>query len=271
MQSRFAVKVFDQGSKDRRQALREMRILSRVKHPRIVEAFEVVESTAHSQLVCELVDGESFRAFAQRQPLHRVSEDIARCLYQQVLDGVRHCHDRLVVHRDLKLDNLLLGCTEGVKIIDFGFAAQVASREAKLKAFCGTPSYMAPEIVRGEGYSGFATDVWALGVVVFALLAGSLPFAGRTELQLYAKIRRGAFAAPDCLGESARRLVRGILRPDASSRPSVAGLAGHPWVTQAGGEESPDARRRSPEQCECASGGAQQLAAPYPSGHLGGS
>lgn len=276
-QSRFAVKVFDQGSKDRRQALREMRILSRVKHPRIVEAFEVVETSVHSQLVCELVDGESFRAFAQRQPQHRVSEDIARCLYQQVLDGVRHCHACFVVHRDLKLDNLLLGCTDGVKIIDFGFAAQVASRDAKLKAFCGTPSYMAPEIVRGEGYSGFATDVWALGVVVFALLAGSLPFAGRTELQLYAKIRRGAFTAPDYLGEAARRLVRGILRPDASSRPSVASLTGHPWLTHVGGEEASDTYHRSLERCECIGGPGTQHphighAAPcIAPGHLGGS
>lgn len=276
-QGRFAVKVFDQGSKDRRQALREMRILSRVKHPRIVEAFEVVDSSSHSQLICELVEGESFRTFAQRQPLHRVNEDLAKSLYKQVLDGMRHCHDRLVVHRDLKLDNLLLGCVNGVKIIDFGFAAQVASRDAKLKAFCGTPSYMAPEIVRGEGYSGFATDVWALGVVAFALLAGCLPFAGRTELQLYAKIRRGAFATPDCLGETARRLVRGVLRPDASNRPSVASLAGHPWLMPAAVEEAPETVRRPSECYECiADLGGQHphignVAPCSASGHLGGS
>jgi len=123
------------------------------------------------------------------------------------------CHDRLVVHRDLKLENLLLTKeTENVKIIDFGFATQVGSRETKLKAFCGTPSYMAPELIRGEGYSGFAVDVWALGVVVFALLCGSLPFVARTEMQLYAKIRRAIFTTPDALDELPRRLVRGILR-----------------------------------------------------------
>merc|ERR1712093_761789 len=108
-----------------------------------------------------------------------------------------------------KLENLLLDVShENVKIIDFGFAAQVVSKEAKLRAFCGTPSYMAPEIIRGEGYSGFAADVWALGVIIFALLAGVLPFAGRTEMQLYAKIRRGCYVCPDSLGEMPRRLIR---------------------------------------------------------------
>lgn len=120
-----------------------------------------------------------------------------------------------------------------VKIIDFGFATQVASRDTKLRAFCGTPSYMAPEIVRGEGYSGFATDVWALGVVVFALLSGTLPFVGRTEIQLYAKIRRGTFSCPDLLGDLPKRLVRATLRLEASSRPSTAILLRQSWVSGA--------------------------------------
>jgi MAP/microtubule affinity-regulating kinase len=229
---KVAVKVFDQGSRDKRQAHREVKVLSRVSHPNILEAYEVIESSLFSQLVCELVDGESLRAFAQRQPGHRLEESTARHYYQQVVDGVSFCHDRLVVHRDLKLENLLLDRSgECVKIIDFGFATQVASKEAKLRAFCGTPSYMAPEIVRGEGYSGFATDVWALGVVIFALLAGSLPFIGRTEMQLYAKIRRGTFTCPDALGEAPRRLVRAMLRLEPASRPSSAAILRQPWVS----------------------------------------
>jgi len=228
---RVAVKVFDQGSRDRRQAHREMRILSRIKHPAVVEAYEVVETMSCAQIVCELIDGESLRAFTQRQEGHRLQDETARCFYQQVVEGIQYCHERLVVHRDLKLENLLLDKRrEIVKIIDFGFAAQVATKDAKLRAFCGTPSYMAPEIIRGEGYSGFATDIWALGVVVFALLVGSLPFVGRTELQLYAKIRRGVFTCPDALGELPRRLVRAALRMDATTRPSVTGILRHVWI-----------------------------------------
>lgn len=226
-----AVKVFDQGSRDKRQAHREAKVLSRVQHPSVLEAFEVIETPLCSHLICELVDGESLRSFTQRQPQHRLEEGPARHFYRQVVEGVSYCHDHLVVHRDLKLENLLLdSCCEHVKIIDFGFATQVVSKETKLRAFCGTPSYMAPEIVRGDGYSGFATDVWALGVVIFALLAGALPFVGRTEMQLYAKIRRGVFTYPDIMGDSARRLVRAALRLDAAARPSASAVLRQSWV-----------------------------------------
>ncbi|CAE7732185.1 CIPK10 [Symbiodinium pilosum] len=230
-EQRVAVKVFDQGQRDKRQAHREMKVLSRVRHPRIVEAFEVIETPRYAQLVCELVDGESLRAFSHRQPCHKLSEQAARHYYRQVVEGVSVCHDRLVAHRDLKLENVLLDKgREGVKIIDFGFAAHVPSKETKLKAFCGTPSYMAPEIIRGEGYSGFAADVWALGVVLFALLSGTLPFSAKTEMQLYARIRRGTFSFPDCLGEAQKRLIRGVMRKDAAVRPSASALLQHAWV-----------------------------------------
>lgn len=232
---RVAVKVFDQGSRDRRQAHREMRILGRLQHPSVLEAFEVVETSHFAQLICEYIDGESLRAFAQRQPNHRLEEDAARRFYRQVVHGVSYCHERLVAHRDIKLENLLIHRGQDqIKIIDFGFAAHVAAKDTKLRAFCGTPSYMAPEIIKGEGYSGFAADVWALGVVAFALLAGSLPFIGRTEMQLYAKIRRGVFTYPDTLGDIARRLIKGALRVDASARPSSSQMLHHVWVTGSG-------------------------------------
>lgn len=227
-----AVKVFDQGCRDKKQAHREMKILTRLRHPRILEVFEVSETTLCAQLVCELINGESLRCFAQRQPFHRLNEPLAQRLYRQVVEGVSFCHDRLVVHRDLKLENLLLDrSVNNLKIIDFGFAAQVASKEVKLRAFCGTPSYMAPEIIRGEGYSGFATDVWALGVVAFALLAGMLPFAARTELQLYSKIRRGHFACPEGLCDLPKRLIRAALRMDPTARPTSATILHHDWVS----------------------------------------
>eukprot|EP00434_Breviolum_minutum_P003428 symbB.v1.2.003016.t1/scaffold113.1/size324549/14 len=93
------------------------------------------------------------------------------------------------------------------------------------------PSYMAPEIIRGEGYSGFAADVWALGVVIFALLSGTLPFAAKTEMQLYARIRRGSFNFPDgSFGEIQKRLIRGVMRKEAAARPSAAALLQHAWV-----------------------------------------
>jgi hypothetical protein len=231
-QQSVAMKVFDQGQRDKRQAHREMRVLARVQHPRVLEAYEVIELPKHAQLVCELVDGESLRAFTHRQSSRKLSDAVARRLFQQVVEGVSFCHDQLVVHRDLKLENLLLDKRqENIKIIDFGFAMQVASKETKLRAFCGTPSYMAPEIIRGDGYSGFAVDVWALGVVLFALLSGTLPFTGRAEMQLYAKIRRGQFSLPDCIGELPKQLIRAAMRMDFASRLSSSSMLRSSWIT----------------------------------------
>jgi serine/threonine protein kinase len=226
-----AVKVFDQGSRDKRQAAREAKVLEKIKHLNIIEVFEVIETPTYASVVSELVRGESLRHFCQRQPSRRLDEDLARKLYYQVCDAVRHCHDQCIVHRDLKLENVLLDSSgENVKLIDFGFACQVGTNCTKLKAFCGTPSYMAPEIVRGEPYSGFSVDIWALGVVLFGLLVGALPFAGKNELQLYSRIRRGTFSVPEAIGERASRLIKAILRPDAAARPSATQLVQHTWV-----------------------------------------
>lgn len=228
---RVAVKVFDQGSRDKKQAHRELRILARVQHPRILDVLEVVETAHIAHLVCGFVDAETLRSFTQKQPQGRLREELAREFFRQTLDGVHYCHERLVAHRDLKLENLLLDrCTHDVKIIDFGFAAQVVCKDTKLKAFCGTPSYMAPEIIKGDGYSGFAADIWALGVVLYAMLTGSLPFTARTEMALYAKIRRGSFNCPDVLQELPRRVVKGALRLEAVARPSAGSMLRQAWM-----------------------------------------
>lgn len=244
---RVAVKVFDQGSKDKRQAHREMRVLSHIDHPHVLKAHEVMNNS----LISELIEGESMRNFALRQPLGRLGESEARKVFLQVLDGVHHCHEHMVVHRDLKLENLLVDRHSGsVKIIDFGFAAEVASRDTLLRTFCGTPSYMAPEIVRGVAYSGFAADMWALGVVLFAILSGRLPFAARTEIQLYAKIRQGLFSFPEFLGEVPRKFIKLVLRLDGTKRPQTGVLRGHPWTLPTTGQRLSSPRDLDPKILE---------------------
>ena len=114
-------------------------------------------------------------------------ENQCRIIFRQLADAVAYLHTKNVVHRDLKLDNILVDENNGVKLIDFGFSVS-ASAEHKLQLFCGTPHYMDPDIVKKKEYNGHAADVWALGVILFIILTGKLPFFAEFEADLFRKI-----------------------------------------------------------------------------------
>ena len=121
-----------------------------------------------------------------------MTEAIAATVMAQVLAGLAYMHARSIVHRDMKPDNIIYNPSTGVvKIIDFGFAC--FARE-KLKVFCGTPSFMSPEIVGKREYRGAAADIWACGVIMYACLTGSVPFKAQTEKELFRKIQRGVYS-----------------------------------------------------------------------------
>ena len=120
----------------------------------------------------------------------------AKFLWRQVVQAIYYCHQRNVTHRDIKLENILLDETKSVvKLIDFGFSTCIP-HERKIKIFCGTPSYMAPEIVNKTEYCGPPADIWALGVLLFTCLSGCFPYRGATDSQLYAKITAAQYRVP---------------------------------------------------------------------------
>lgn len=127
-----------------------------------------------------------------------------------MVEGIRYCHNRSITHRDIKLENLLLDDDKNVKIIDFGFSTCIPN-DKRVKIFCGTPSYMAPEIVNKTEYCGPPADVWALGVLLFTMLCGCFPYRGATDAELYAKISSSDYKIPSDLDTSmspeARQLI----------------------------------------------------------------
>lgn len=169
----------------RKSVKREMKIMEKLDHPNIAKLYEAFESHKQVFLIMEFVNGGSLHGYLKMKPNRQMPELEAKFLWRQVVQSIYYCHQRNVTHRDIKLENILLDETkERVKLIDFGFSTCIP-HERKVKIFCGTPSYMAPEIVSKIEYSGPPADIWALGVLLFALLCGKFPFRGQNDKELY--------------------------------------------------------------------------------------
>merc|ERR1719171_1834134 len=192
-------------------------------HPNVVAFHDALDTSKQIYIIMEFVGGGSLHHFLKKRTARRVEETKAKRLFYQVCQGIKYCHDRHIVHRDVKLENLLLDENGTVKIIDFGFSTIVPPGK-KLKIFCGTPSYMAPEIVARKEYAGFCSDIWAMGVLLYALLCGSFPFKGQSDRELYRRIAKGAFVFPEsfALSVESRALIQRVLTVDWQKRPLIA-------------------------------------------------
>lgn len=159
----------------------------------------------------------------------RLKETLAKYLFLQIIDGLRYMHSKNILHRDVKLDNILLDETGKVKICDFGVSRFVIP-DQKMTEQCGTPAYIAPEILRGEGYTGFGVDVWSAGVVLYAMLYGSVPFKGNGIQEMHPYILSGEYTLGDEASESAKDLIRKILNIDPSERYTISDILSHEWM-----------------------------------------
>ena len=144
------------------------------------------------------------------------------------MEAVRYMHSNLICHRDLKLENILVSDRKRIKIIDFGFGIRTPE-DVMLKIFCGTSSYMSPEIIRKTEYNGFKADIWALGIVLYVMLTGKFPFVGKTEKELFSRIQIGQFLPPVSLNFDAKRLIQRMLSLDPKKRPSATEILRDPW------------------------------------------
>ena len=125
----------------------------------------------------EYVGMTSLQSYLKSKPNRKLDEIEVKRLYKALVEGINYCHGKNIVHRDIKMENILIDDNKNVKIIDFGFSI-ISEPDKKLNIFCGTPSYMAPEIVSKINYKGTPADIWALGILLFALLTGTFPFRG---------------------------------------------------------------------------------------------
>ncbi|KAJ0975508.1 hypothetical protein J5N97_017473 [Dioscorea zingiberensis] len=210
------------------QIKREISVMRLVRHPNIVQLYEVMASKTKIYFVIEYVKGgELFNKVAKG----RLKEDVARRYFQQLISAVDFCHSRGVYHRDLKPENLLLDENGNLKVSDFGLSALAESKrqDGLLHTTCGTPAYVAPEVISRKGYDGAKADIWSCGVILFVLLAGYLPFHDLNLMEMYRKIGRGEYKCPNWFPSEARKLLSKILDPVASTRISIAKIKENSW------------------------------------------
>ena len=167
----------------------------------------------------ELVEGVSLLAYLKSKSNRKADEAHCPQIFYQIVKGIEYCHNMSICHRDVKLENIIIDDKLSVKIIDFGFAA-MTTKTKLLNFFCGTPSYMPPEIVQKRDYIGFYADIWSLGILFYTLLCGCFPFRATNEKDLYSKIIKGEFPFPNYLSFDSMDLLKNILNVNPSNRPS---------------------------------------------------
>ncbi|XP_077221913.1 CBL-interacting protein kinase 18-like [Tasmannia lanceolata] len=219
-------KVFKVGMID--QIKREISVMRLVKHPNVVQLYEVMASKTKIYFVMEYAKGgELFNKVAKG----KLKEDVARKYFQQLISAVDFCHSRGVYHRDLKPENLLLDENGNLKVSDFGLSALAESKQQDglLHTTCGTPAYVAPEVISRKGYDGAKADIWSCGVVLFVLMSGYLPFQDSNLMEMYRKIGKAEFKCPNWFPFEVRRLVSKILDPNPSTRISIEKIMENSW------------------------------------------
>ena len=198
---------------------------------------EVLASKTKIYIVLELVTGGELFDEIVRET--KFTEDKARFYFRQLVEGVQFCHRKGVCHRDLKPENLLLDHDKNLKISDFGLSnlyegtnedgSATSSRAALLHTSCGTPNYVAPEVLQDKGYDGRCADIWSIGVILYVLVAGCLPFDEPTMSVLFKKIKTADFKYPPSFSDELKDLIESILVVDPKQRASIEEIINHNW------------------------------------------
>ncbi|XP_075968070.1 MAP/microtubule affinity-regulating kinase 4 isoform X4 [Anarhichas minor] len=206
---------------------REVRIMKTLNHPNIVQLFEVIETEKTLYLIMEYASGGE--VFDYLVAHGRMKEKEARAKFRQIVSAVHYCHLKNIVHRDLKAENLLLDADANIKIADFGFSNEFTAG-SKLDTFCGSPPYAAPELFQGKKYDGPEVDIWSLGVILYTLVSGSLPFDGQNLKELRERVLRGKYRVPFYMSTDCEGILRRFLVLNPAKRCSLEQIMKDKWI-----------------------------------------
>ena len=200
----------------------EINILKQIDNENVMKLYEVIDTQSHLYLVLEYINGINLLEIIKNEKYHYIKESRAKKIFLKVVSGIGYCHQINIYHRDIKLENILVLKDDSVKIIDFGFGI-ICKADTYQKLFCGTKSYMPPEIVKKEKYIASYSDIWSLGVLFYAMLFGIFPFKGKDEDELFEKIIEAKVTFPDynSISDKTKELFEKIFVINPSDRISI--------------------------------------------------
>ena len=225
-----AIKSFNKKKLTTRRAKRkiktEIEVLSKLRNPFCTQIYDYFETDTHILIVMEYVCGDLLSFMRKRS---KISEPTAKIIFKQIIKGLQYIHKKKIVHRDIKLDNVLIDLTNTVKICDFG-VSRILQPGDIMYEHCGTPAYIAPEIFRNEGYEGFSCDIWSSGVTLYYMLAGVQPFKGGKIEEIKDIILKGEYEPINDISQEANDLIERMLKLDPKERITIEEILKHPWL-----------------------------------------
>jgi len=214
----FAIKIMSKEkiqNQLQREFIPEIEISKKFNHKNVIQVHSIIEDEKNYYLIMEYCSkGELFDLICKK---NRLTKDQSALLFYQLINGVEYIHSKGYAHRDLKPENLLLTKNNILKIIDFGLTHEY-NEDISLKTKCGSPSYAAPEILKGYHYDGFKTDIWSCGIVLYAMLSGFLPFEGETNKILFKNIIKCEVNVNHIKDDEIKDLIKNLLNPDPKLR-----------------------------------------------------
>ena len=220
-------KINDQ--KYRNKIMNEIELMKNLNHFSVVKLLDTIETEKYILIIMENVLGGDLLTFIKKR--NKLPDKVAKFIFKQLLQALKYIHNKNIVHRDIKLDNILIDLNNNIKLCDFGVGKYISDNGELLFEQCGTPAYIAPEVLSGEGYEGFPVDLWSSGVVLYSLLMGSIPFKANNINELQGLIMSGNYKQINGISKNAKDLLNKLLEINPKKRINVEEALNHPWFS----------------------------------------
>ncbi|CAK93859.1 unnamed protein product (macronuclear) [Paramecium tetraurelia] len=232
---KYAIKIYDKSKINDNQKMnnikREISILKRINHSNIIKLIYAIEDRKSINLVMEYISNQSLAVYVKSKTKRLLPIQEGLYIFQQLANAIKYLHSKNIAHRDIKMENILLLTDNYVKLIDFGFSICIQDNQ-KVNVFCGTPSYMSPELVTKVPHNPLCSDIWSLGILLYRMLLGEYPFKGHNDKELYKAIQQNKVKMPNDMNQNITNLIKGCLEKNVNQRFTIEQILCNPLFQQ---------------------------------------